>query len=257
MSNRKHTSSNTNDTSFIGSKLSFSGKEAYNLLRTNILFSVRKEDRRARVLGITSSVHGEGKSLTSTNLAYSLAENGYQVLLIECDLRLPTLGRKLGLPKKTGLSNILAGIDSDAIVLYKDVLVKGLNVVQAGDIPPNPSELLGSKQFQSLINNVSQSYDFIILDLPPVGEVTDALVVSKLTDGMIVVVRQDYTNESDLNNTMRQLELVDAKVVGFVYNGGSGRKGKYGYGKYKYGKYGHYGKYSKYASAAKKNKPQS
>ncbi len=251
MSNRKKTSQNTDNTSFIGNKLSFSGKEAYNLLRTNILFSVRKEDRRARILGVTSSVHGEGKSLTSTNLAYSLAENGYQVLLVECDLRLPTLGRKLGLPKKTGLSNILAGFDSDTIVLYKDVLVKGLNVIQAGDIPPNPSELLGSKQFQTLINNIAQSYDFVILDLPPVGEVTDALVVSKLADGMIVVVRQDYTNESDLNNTMRQLELVEAKVVGFVYNGGSGSKGKYGYGKYKYGKYGHYGKY---ASAANKNK---
>ena len=248
MAKKKHNTSADN-TSFIGSKLNFSGKEAYNLLRTNIMFSVRREDRRSRILGVTSSVHGEGKSLTSINLAYSLAENGYKVLIMECDLRLPTMSRKLNLPKSTGLSNILAGIDSESMLLHKDVLVKGLNVVQAGDIPPNPSELLGSKQFESLIKNLEPYYDFIILDLPPVGEVTDALVVSKQVDGMIVVVRQDYTNQSDLNNTMRQLELVNAKVVGFVYNGASGKRGKYGYGKYKYGKYN---KYGKYASAAKK-----
>lgn len=248
MAKKKHNTSADN-TSFIGSKLSFSGKEAYNLLRTNIMFSVRREDRRSRILGVTSSVHGEGKSLTSINLAYSLAENGYKVLIMECDLRLPTMSRKLNLPKSTGLSNILAGIESESMLLHKDVLVKGLNVVQAGDIPPNPSELLGSKQFESLIKNLEPYYDFIILDLPPVGEVTDALVVSKQVDGMIVVVRQDYTNQSDLNNTMRQLELVNAKVVGFVYNGASGKRGKYGYGKYKYGKYN---KYGKYASAAKK-----
>lgn len=248
MANNKKTS-HVSDQSFIGDKLRFSGKEAYNLLRTNVMFSVRREDRRARILGLTSSVHGEGKSLTVINLAYSLAENGYKVLVMECDLRLPTLGKKLNLPKTTGLSNILAGIDGESMLLHKDVLVKGLNVVQAGDIPPNPSELLGSKQFQALVKNLEPYYDFIIMDLPPVGEVSDALVVSKHCDGMIVVVRQDYTNQSDLNYTMRQLELVEAKVVGFVYNGVTAKRGKYGYGKYKYGKYG---KYGKYASESKK-----
>ncbi|MCR5527922.1 MAG: CpsD/CapB family tyrosine-protein kinase [Saccharofermentans sp.] len=242
----KKTNRVTDQSSFIGSKLNFSGKEAYNLLRTNIMFSVRREDRRARILGVTSSVHGEGKSLTSINLAYSLAENNYKVLIMECDLRLPTFAKKLKLPPSAGLSNILAGIETDQQnLLHKDVLIKGLNIVQAGDIPPNPSELLGSKQFQALMNSLVPYYDFIILDLPPVGEVTDALVVSEQVDGMIVVVRQDYTNQSDLNYTMRQLELVDAKVVGFVYNGAAGKKGKYGYGKYK--------KYGKYAYAKKRD----
>lgn len=228
----------------IGSDLSFAGKEAYNLLRTNIMFSVRNEGKRARVLGVTSSLHGEGKSITSINLAYSLAENNYKVLIIECDMRLPTLGKKLGIPRSAGLSNILAGLESENTILHKDVVVRGLNVVQAGDIPPNPSELLGSRQFKSLIENLVPYYDFIVLDLPPIGEVPDALIVSKRVDGMVVVVRQDFTTQSDLANTMRQLDLVNAKVVGFVYNDASNKTGRYRYGKY--------GKYGKYAKSRKK-----
>lgn len=197
----------------IGNDLSFAGKEAYNLLRTNIMFSVRNEGKRARVIGVTSSLHGEGKSITSINLAYSLAENNYKVLIIECDMRLPTLGKKLGIPRSGGLSNILAGLESENTILHKDVVVRGLNVVQAGDIPPNPSELLGSKQFKALIENLIPYYDFIVLDLPPIGEVPDALIVSKRVDGMVVVVRQDFTTQSDLANTMRQLDLVNESVL--------------------------------------------
>ena len=232
-----------NSVDFIGPQLKFSGKEAYNLLRTNLMFSIRKEDKRARIVGFTSSVHGEGKSLTAINTAFSLAENGYKVLIIDCDMRLPTLGKKLGLRKAAGLSNILAGMDTDEDILFKDVMIKGLNVVQAGDIPPNPSELIGSAQFKSLLQNLAAYYDFIILDLPPVGEVSDALVASKRVDGMVVIVRQDYTNQADLAYTMRQLEQVNAKVIGFVCNYASGKDHSYGYGKY--------GKYKKYKYARK------
>lgn len=242
MSANKKNKKDTLEAGMIGADLNFAGKEAYNLLRTNLMFAIRKDEKRARVIGVTSSLHGEGKSLTSINLAYSLAENGYKVLIMDCDLRLPTLGRKIGLHKGGGLSNILAGLDSESEILHKDVLIRGLNVVQAGDIPPNPSELLGSKQFKTLIESVTPYYDFIVLDLPPVGEVSDALIVSKRVDGMIVVVRQDFTSQADLDNTMRQLEYVNAKVVGFVYNDASQKGRAYGY---KYGKYGKYGKYAK------------
>lgn len=227
-----------NDTSLVGPKLNFEGREAYNLLRTNLMFVTKRNDRNARVIGVTSSIHGEGKSLTTINLAYSLAESGRKVVLVECDLRLPTLRKKIGLPKTTGLSNLLAGINSENATLHKDVLIKNLDVVQAGDIPPNPSELLGSKQFSMLIDNLAESYDVILLDLPPVGEVSDALVASKVTDGVIVVVRQDYTISSDLDYAIRQIQLVNAKIIGFVYNGSASKskKYKYGYGKkYKYG----------------------
>ncbi len=242
---KKQPRSFENNTQLIGNNLNFEGREAYNLLRTNLMFSTKRNDRNARVIGVTSSVHGEGKSLTIINLAYSIAESGRKVILVECDLRLPTLRKKLGLAKTTGLSNLLAGLNSEKATLHKDVLISGLDVVQAGDIPPNPSELLGSKAFASLIDNISETYDVVLLDLPPIGEVSDALVVSKVTDGLIVVVRNDYTVSSDLDFTLRQCEMVGAKVIGFVYNGSASKskKYKYGYGKkYKYG----------YASASKK-----
>ena len=255
----KNKTNNTADSSssFLGPKLNFEGRESYNLLRTNLMFSTKRNDRSARVIGVTSSLHGEGKSLTSINLAYSLAESGQKVVLVECDLRLPTLRKKLSLPKTTGLSNLLAGINSENATLHKDVLIKKMDVVQAGDIPPNPSELLGSKPFSLLIDNLAESYDVVLLDLPPVGEVSDALVASKVTDGIIVVVRQDYTQTSDLDYALRQIELIGAKIIGFVYNGAASKTRKYKYGKYKYGKYKYgkykYGKY-KYASGPRTTK---
>ena len=241
MANKKKAAaprSNENSMSIIGSKLNFEGREAYNLLRTNLMFATKRNDRNARVIGITSSTHGEGKSLTVINLAYSIAESGRKVILVECDLRLPTLRKKLNLPRSTGLSNILAGINSEKATLHSDVLIKGLDFVQAGDIPPNPSELLGSKAFTNLIDTLADNYDVILLDLPPIGKVSDALVVSRCTDGLVIVVRNDYTNASQLDYTLRQCELVDAKVLGFVYNGSGAKskKYKYGYGnKYAYG----------------------
>ena len=241
MANKKKAAaprSNENSMSIIGSKLNFEGREAYNLLRTNLMFATKRNDRNARVIGITSSTHGEGKSLTVINLAYSIAESGRKVILVECDLRLPTLRKKLNLPRSTGLSNILAGINSEKATLHSDVLIKGLDFVQAGDIPPNPSELLGSKAFTNLIDTLADNYDVILLDLPPIGKVSDALVVSRCTDGLVIVVKNDYTNASELDYTLRQCELVDAKVLGFVYNGSGAKskKYKYGYGnKYAYG----------------------
>ena len=241
MANKKKAAaprSNENSMSIIGSKLNFEGREAYNLLRTNLMFATKRNDRYVIVRRTPSSTHGEGKSLTVINLAYSIAESGRKVILVECDLRLPTLRKKLNLPRSTGLSNILAGINSEKATLHSDVLIKGLDFVQAGDIPPNPSELLGSKAFTNLIDTLADNYDVILLDLPPIGKVSDALVVSRCTDGLVIVVRNDYTNASELDYTLRQCELVDAKVLGFVYNGSGAKskKYKYGYGnKYAYG----------------------
>ena len=216
----------------IGEEMNFAGKEAYNLLRTNLLFSVRREGRNARVVGITSSGHGEGKSLTTLNLGYSLATTGLRVLLIECDMRLPTIGKKLGMKDNVGLSNILAGLNVDDSVFHKDVLTQGLTVLLAGAIPPNPSELLGSKAMEAAVEQMSKYYDYILLDLPPVGAVSDALVACKLADSMVVVVRQDVTTSADLTGTLRQLKYVDASIAGIVLNGASAKRSaykKYGY----------------------------
>lgn len=217
-----------------GEELSFAAAEAYKRLRTNIMFAL-PDEQRCRVVGITSACGGEGKSTTSVNLAYMLAEAGEKVLLIEADMRLPTVTKRLGLQPVPGLSNMLARQCNVNEVLQSTELHEKLTIMSAGDIPPNPSELLGAKSMRTLMEVLSGNFDFIILDLPPVTEVSDALVASKLADGMLVVVRQDYATRRALAETMQQLKFAEAKILGFVMTCSDIQtKGKYK--KYKYGK---------------------
>lgn len=242
--NKKSKRQLTDEQLTIGENLSFAAAEAYKLLRTNILFAL-PDEQRCRAVGVTSAYRGEGKSTTSVNLGYMLAEAGERVLLMEADMRLPALARRLGLSSVPGLSNVLAGLCGVDEALQVSNLHEDLFFLSAGDIPPNPSELLGSGTFGTLMRGLAESFDFIILDLPPVGEVTDALVASKLTDGMVMVVRQKYGERRALADTMRQLKYANAKVLGFVMTCSETQsKGKYkGYGKgYGYG-YGYGGKW--------------
>lgn len=231
----------------MGKNLSFAASEAYKLLRTNVMFSFAN-DEQSRVIGITSSFKGEGKTLTAINLAHSISETGKKVLLIECDLRLPTISKRLQLNPSPGLSNLLVGLNSANEVIQQSPIAKNMHVMTAGDIPPNASELLESSRMEYTIEKFSEHYDYIILDLPPVTVVSDALIASKFVSGMIVVVREDYANKGALADTMRQLKYVNAKVLGFVYNSteSSGAKYqkkykkyyKYGYDQYDYGSAG-------------------
>ena len=248
-----------------GKNLNFAAAEAYRLLRTNLMFSL-PDEQRCRIIGITSSNAGEGKSTTALNLAYMLAEADKTVMLIEADMRLPTISKRLGLETTPGLSNLLAGLSSGKEVIRKTSLEDKLLIIPSGDIPPNPSELLGSEQMKTALEVFSQSADFIILDLPPINEVSDALVVSRLVDGIVMIVRQNYSSRRALAEAMRQLEQANAKVLGFVMtaantmNKWSGYKGNYKkYSKYGY-RYGYgygYGYRSKYAQAAKKQSSES
>lgn len=221
----------------ISSNLTFAASEAYKLLRTNILFSFSGNDE-CRVIGLTSSFRGEGKTLTSINLAYTMAESNKKVLLIEGDMRLPNLHERLGLQASPGLSNILVGVKGDAIPSFsvntEDGSLSNVDVLVAGDIPPNPSELLGSDRMSTLIRTLKNHYDYIILDLPPVTAVSDALVVSKLVDGMVLVVRNNYAVRRALADTIRQLNLVNAHILGFVFNGASDSGTSYYRGSRKY-----------------------
>ena len=178
----------------IGQGLNFASSEAYKLLRTNLMFSFVDSDAK-RVIGITSSVKGEGKSITSINLANAIAETGKRVLLVECDLRLPTMAKRLNLKSEPGLSNLLVGLSSSSEVVRRGVLRATLDVLPAGAVPPNASELLQSSRMQYTIEKFSEYYDYILLDLPPVTVVSDALIVSRLTAGMVVVVRSDYATK--------------------------------------------------------------
>ncbi len=209
-------------------KLNFGATEAYKLLRTNLMFTMPTGDRKCRVIGVTSSQRGEGKSTTAINLSYTIAETGKRVLLIDADMRLPSVAKKLQIRANPGLSNILAeDLDSKEIIRVSDVLVNWC-ILTAGDIPPNPTEMLGSEQMKNLINELAERYDYIIIDLPPVNIVSDALVISSLLDGMIVVVREDYTKRRELSNCIRHLELSNVKVLGFVMNVTSETKSYYG-----------------------------
>ena len=225
-----------------GHNLNFAAAEAYKLLRTNIAFSFSGSDQH-RVVGVTSAQRGEGKSLTSMNIAYALAETGKEILLIEGDMRIPTMGTRLNLNTKPGLSNLLVGMNSvsGAVQQYAvsmdDGKILAFDVMVSGDVPPNPSELLSSERFAALLGKLRERYDYIILDLPPVTAVTDAAIASRLVDGMLVVVREGRAQRSALSESMRQLRLADAHVIGFVYNGVSEKGGYYRKGYYKKGYY--------------------
>lgn len=223
----------------IGEELSFAAREAYKLLRTNITLSL-PDSGKCRVIGITSSVVSEGKSTTSMNLAYSLAESGRRVLLLEGDMRRPNVADHLGLKRSPGLSNLLTGMCTMAEASQQSDLQKNLCVVCAGDVPPNPSELLASNRMANCIKSFSEHFDYIVLDLPPIMAVTDAVVSARLVDGLVLVVRSGYCRKPVLREALRQLKFADVKLLGFVttfndiktkrYSKYSGYGYGYGYG---------------------------
>ena len=204
----------------VGGSISFSAAEAYKLLRTKLQFSFADE-KDCRIIGVSSALAGEGKSLTAVNLAYTTAQLGKRVLLIDCDLRRPSLTDKLPLKKHNGLSDFLAGQTGaeDLIQLcgIKDD-ERAFHAIAPGRIPPNPMELLSSARMEKMLEQLRGSYDYIIMDLPPVGEVSDALAVARFTDGILMVVRQDYCDRIALNTAVRQFEFVDARILGVVFN---------------------------------------
>ena len=215
-------------------KLSFAATEAYKLLRANLMFTI-PDEQKCRIVGVTSSIRGEGKSTTAINLSYTLAETGKRVLLIDCDLRLPSVAKKLGIEASPGISNLLIGTatEEDAVLKFTDM--DTWFILPSGDIPPNPAEMLGSTQMAAQIKKFSEQYDYIVVDLPPVNIVSDALVISPLVDGMIVVIRENYSERRALNTCTNQLVLSNVKILGFVMNGATDGNGSYSrYKRYKY-----------------------
>ena len=200
------------------SELDFASSEAYNLLRTNISFALAGKEGDARILGVSSPCPQEGKSFTSINLAYSLAKDGQKVLLIDGDMRRPSVAGVLEMSRTPGLSNLLAGGKAEEIIHF-GTLHENLDVLLSGDIPPNPSELLGSERMKNVIDEFAEKYNYIIVDLPPVTAVSDPLVMSKLLDGIVVVVRHAYTRKRNVREAVRQLRFSGVRILGFVYNG--------------------------------------
>ncbi len=218
----------------------FAVKEAFNQLRTNIMYS-RTDDRNGcPVYGITSAEMSVGKSTITANLAMSFAQLGKKALIIDADMRRPTQGKMFGLPKdRVGMSELLSQIaETDEGVVCSPV--PNLYLVASGSIPPNPSELMLGKRIGELIDKWRQEYDIIFIDLPPVGMVTDPLTISDHISGYLMVITINKSDTKHVNAAIEQLKKVNAKIVGTVINGTHAKGSYYNYSKYKYDYNYHY-----------------
>lgn len=230
--------------------LDFAQIEAYNLLQTSVQYSF-SHNNTGKVIGITGSERNEGKSTLAINLAYSLSLDKKKVLLLEGDMRLPSIAKKLGIESAPGLSDYLTGRIQNNEGVQLSEKAPSMSVICSGIIPPNPFRLLGSESMESLINALKEVYDYIIVDLPPVTIVSDALSIAKYLDGFIVATRTEYSTRHDVLDAIKKLQAVNTSILGFVVNE-DGAYSRRKYSKYsKYGKYGKYGKYEKYSSYSK------
>ena len=207
--------------------LEFTAKEQYKLLRTNLSFTIPAEVK-CPIIGLTSANRGEGKSTTAINLAYVLAESGKRVLLIDGDMRVPSIAKKMELETAPGLSNLLMEQESLDLSIFRSPILDNWYVVPSGELPPNPSELLGSRRMENLLRALAEKFEYIVVDLPPVNLVSDALAISKFITGMIVVVKEDNTEKRELEQCYRQLSLTNVKVLGCVMNNAKSGRDVYG-----------------------------
>lgn len=191
----------------------FAVQEAYKTLRTNVIFS--SPDQEKKVILISSTLQNEAKSTTAINLATAFAQNQSKVLLMDCDLRLPSVAKRLGLKQTPGLTDLLLSVETDGKIIY--ARKNGLHVLTSGTIPPNPTEMLGSKKMEHILSQLTRSYDYIIMDTPPLETMPDAAILSKFATDVILVVRQDTTEKSELDAVIKKLELAQAKILGFVF----------------------------------------
>lgn len=251
---RRNDPENIEEEVLLCDEMNFDAKEAYKLLRTNVLFTL-PDKTKGCIIGITSSIRGEGKSTVAINLAYTFATTGSKVLLIDMDMRLPSVAKKLKINTKVGLSDFLIGKAREASIFYRMKQYPNWDIVFSGSIPPTPAELIGCNKMKKFIEESKEYYDYIIVDLPPVNIVSDALAAKDLVDGFIVTVREGYSDKHSLADCMRQLGFLEANILGFVLTdsnddiGTYGRKYKKYYRYYRKNKYGyykkHYGYYSK------------
>ena len=199
--------------------------EAYRSLRSNIEYS--SFDDEYRVIVVTSSVPGEGKSTTSGNLAIALAQSGNSVLLVDCDMRKPSIHKNFKISNAAGTAELLLRKK-----LFEEVANKyneNLTIITAGKIPPNPSEMLASRAMTAFIEEMKKEFKYIILDTPPLQAVTDAQVLSTKADGVLLVVKAGSTKKEMVLNSVDLIKKVHGKDIGTVLNGVENKKNNYYY----------------------------
>ncbi|MBI4470574.1 MAG: polysaccharide biosynthesis tyrosine autokinase [Acidobacteria bacterium] len=208
--------------------------EAYRTLRTSVLLS--SATRPPQTMVVTSHQAGAGKTTTALNMSIALAQAGKRVLLIDGDMRHPGCAQALGVEGPTGLSTHLSFSDQPAAI-YHDCKLPGLDLLPAGSIPPNPSELLSSEKIRLLMTSMATRYDHIIIDTPPLGLVSDALIFSALADGVMLVIRSEQNSRRGILRVKESLHTINAKILGVVLNAVDVRRHEYGYYGYGYGSY--------------------
>lgn len=211
----------------LNKKTSFT--ESIKNIRTNLAFS--EVDKEMQVILVTSSQPGDGKSFISANLALAYKDEGKKVLLIDADLRLGRLHKIFNISNKRGLSNLILNYDDDT--KYESYIqktdVNGLFVIPRGIVPPNPAELLGSKKFDDILHDLKRIFDYIILDATPINGLSDALVLTKNANEVVIVCKYGKTDLGDLEECKKALLNADAKIAGVVINSMPKTKNKYGY----------------------------
>ncbi len=203
--------------------------EDIRTLRTNLEFSLTANNEK--VIMITSSNPSEGKSFISSNLGACFAQNNKKVLLIDADLRLGRLHKIFNVSNKRGLSNLILNYDDE--VEYENYIqktdVKGLFIIPRGLVPPNPSELLGTEKFADIIHDLKKIFDCIIIDATPINGLSDALILTRNVDEVVIVCKYGKTDLSDIEECKKTLLNADAKIAGVVINSMPKTKNKYGY----------------------------
>ena len=199
--------------------------EAFRGVRTSIIFS--SAEIEPRIILISSSGPQEGKTLTASNLAITMANAGSRVVILDCDLRRPKIHKLFNIKRDKGMTNFLTG-NEDIKGLICNTGIENLDVIPCGPVPPNPSEILGSARMSKLLEILKKNYTRIIIDSPPITAVTDAVVLSKVADGVVLVIRAGETPKEIIKNGLMQLRAVNAHVIGTILNGvGMGRDGYY------------------------------
>lgn len=189
--------------------------EAFRVLRTNLQFV--DVDSDSRVVVVTSSVPGEGKSSTTANLAIILAQTGMRVAVVEGDLRRPTIGKYLGVPQDIGVTTVLIGRTELSSALQQ-AITPGLEVLASGRRPPNPAELIQTRAMENLINNLRSQFDIVLIDAPPLLPVTDGALLAAIADGVVLVVRHGSTKHQEVRAAVDRLNAVNARLFGVVLN---------------------------------------
>ena len=235
----------------LNSNSPFGIKEAYNTIRTKLMFVGKGE--KCPVFAVTSSLAGDGKTTNAVSLAVSIAMAEQKVLLIDADMRKPSVHRHFGTESKTGLSEVLADLTNEINLRPTDC--PNLSILTAGQIPPNPAELLGSKQMDNLLEYVKQYFDYVIIDTPPVNIVTDATIIADKVTGYIFIAQSGKNHVRDLKDAVQKVEEMNGTVVGMVLNDPYNRAdAHYSYSYRKYYRYDRYKYYGESSSDSKRHK---